>query len=67
MAIESVINTQNSEIIDIFEQNEIKVRPIVSGQTRKLSHLIGIPLKAFLKHIISLIRDCLDFLSKRFR
>ena len=55
MAIESVINTQNSEIIEIFEQNEIKIRPIRGGQTRKLSQSIGIPLKAFLKHIISLV------------
>ena len=38
--IESVINTQNSEIIRTFEEHDLKLRPIVGSPkcpTRKLS------------------------------
>ena len=45
--IESAINTQNNEIIEISEPNDLKLRPIIGGPmcpTRKLSQLI-----AFLK------------------
>ena len=62
--IESTINTQNSEIIEIFEPNNLKLRPIVGSPkcpTRKLSQLIDILLKPFLKHIKSFICDGLDF------
>ena len=54
MIIESAINTQNSEIIEIFESNDLKLRPAVSGpncQTRNLRQLNDILLKHFLKHI----------------
>ena len=64
MIIQSAINTENSEIIEIFEPNNLKLRPIVGGpkcQTRKLSQVIDIPLKPFLKHIKTFIRDSLDF------
>ena len=67
MIIESAINTQNSEISEIFEPNDLMLRPIVGGPkcpTRKLSQLIDILLKPFLKHIKSFIRDSLDFLIK---
>ena len=67
MVIESAINTQNSEIIEIFKHNYLKLRPIEGGpkrRTRKLSQLIDIPLKPFLKRIKSFIRDSLDFLHK---
>ena len=67
MVIESAIDTQNSEIIEIFEPNDLKVRPIVGGPkcpTRKLGQLINILLKPFLKRINSFIRDSLDFLNK---
>ena len=40
MIIECAINTQNSEIIEVFQPNELKLRPIVGGPkcpTRKLS------------------------------
>ena len=40
MTIEFVINTQNSEIIEIFEPNDLKLRPVVGDPkcpTRKLS------------------------------
>ena len=42
----------NSEIIEIFELNDLKLRPIVGAPkcpTRKLSQLIDILLKPFLK------------------
>ena len=53
MIIESTINTQNSEIIEIFEPNDLKLRPRVGGPkcpTRKRSQLIDILLKSFSKH-----------------
>ena len=43
LIIASVINSQNNEIIEIFEPNDLKLRPIVGGPkcpTRKLSQLI---------------------------
>ena len=65
MIIESAINTRNSEFIEIFEPNSLKLRRIVGGPkcpARKLSQLIDILLKPFLKHIKIFIRDSLDFL-----
>ena len=44
MVIESAISTQNSEIIEIFEPNDLKLRPIVGGPkcpTRKLNKSIN--------------------------
>ena len=67
MVIESAINTQNSEIIEMFEPNDLKLRPIIGGPkctTRKLSQLIDILLKPFLKRIKSFVPDSLDFLNK---
>ena len=46
--LESAINNQNSEIIEIFEPNDLKLRPIIGGPTcpmRKLSQLTDILLK----------------------
>ena len=65
--IESATNTKNSEIIGTFEPSDLKLRPIVvcpKCPTRKLSQLIDIILKPFLKHIKSFIRNSLDFLIK---
>ena len=65
MIIESAINIQNSEII--FEPNDLTVRPIVAGPkclTRKLSQLIDMLLKPFLKRIKIFIRHSFDFLIK---
>ena len=56
MVIESAINTQNSKIIEIFEPNDRKLRPIVDGPkcaTVKLNQLTDILLKPFLKRIKS--------------
>ena len=63
------MNTQNSEIIENFEPNYFRLRPLVDGPrcptTKKLSQLADILLKLFLKHIIkSFIRDTLVFLIK---
>ena len=65
--IESAINTQNREFIEIFESNDLKLEPIVVSPKcpkRKLSQLIDILLKSFLKHIKSFIHDSLDFVNK---
>ena len=53
--------------MEIFEPNDLKLRPILRGPkcpTRKLSQLIDIPLKPFLKRIKIFIHDSLDFLNK---
>ena len=66
MIVESAINTRNSAFIEIFEPNDLKLRSIVGGPkcpSRKLSQLIDILLKPFLKHIRSFIRDSLDFFN----
>ena len=58
MIIEYARYTQNSEIIEVFESNEL--RPIVWGpkcSTKKLSQIIDILLKPFLKHIKSFIQE----------
>ena len=63
MIIESPISIQHSEIIEIFEPNEFKLRqlrPIV----RKLSQLFDILLKLSLKYTKSFIHDRLNFLIK---
>ena len=65
--IESAIKTQNSEIIEIFEPNGLKLRPIVGGPkfpTRKLSQSIDILIESFLQHIKSFIFDSLCFIIK---
>ena len=62
MIVESAINTQNSEIIEIFEWI-LKLRPIVGGAkcpTRELTQLIDKKAKPFLKHITSLLCDNID-------
>ena len=67
MIIETAIKTQNSKIFEIFEPNDLKLKPVVGGPkcpTRKLCQLIEILLKSFLKQIRSYIRDSLDFLIK---
>ena len=67
MIIESAMDTQDREIVEIFEPNDLKLRSIVGGPkctTRKLSQLIDILLKPFLKHIKSFIHDSSNFLIK---
>ena len=64
ITLHNLLNTQN---IEFFEPNHLKLRPIVGGPkcpTRKLSQLIDI-LEKPLKHIKTFIRDSFDsFLIK---
>ena len=53
--------------LKFLKKNYLKLRPIEGGpkcRTRKLSQLIDIPLKLFLKRVKSFIHDSLDFLHK---
>ena len=50
----------------VFDPNDIKLGPIVGGPkspTRKLSQLINILSKTFLKHMENFIRDSLVFFN----
>ena len=61
------IKKQNSEIINILEPSDLKVRPIIAGPecpTKRLSNLIDIILKPMVQKIKSYIKDDIDFLSK---
>ena len=65
--IKSAIINQNSEYILCENPLDLKFRPIVAGPacpTSKLSHLLDILLKPFLKHVKSYIKDTVHFLSK---
>ena len=67
MVIKSAINTKNIEIIELFETNDHKLRPIVDRpkySTRKLCQLIDIQLKLFLKYIKIFICNSLDLFNK---
>ena len=66
LIVKSVINTQNSELMGIFEPNDVKLRSVVGGPKctpRELTQLIDILLKPFLNHIKSYIRSSLDFFN----
>ena len=63
--IATAIKQQNSEVFNIKEPQDLKVKPVVVGPkfpTRKLSQSIDILLKPFLKHGKSYIRDSINFL-----
>jgi len=65
--ITDTITTQNKELIILQEPKDLSLRPIVGGPnclTKKLSLLIDILLKPFIKHIKSYIKDSVDFLNK---
>ena len=62
-----MIFKKKSTAVTINEPQDLKVRPIVEGPkypTRKLTELIHILLKPFLKHIKSYTRDRIDFSNK---
>ena len=62
--ITNAIKEQNYEVVNINEPQDLKVRSIVGGpkcSSRKLSELIAIILKLFLKDVKSYIRDRIDF------
>ena len=65
--INEAIHQQNNEYVEIYEPDDLTVRPIVDGPncpTRPLSQLIDIILKPFLIQMKSYVKDNLDFLRK---
>ena len=64
--IKSAIDQQRSTYIKALSPTDLPFRPIVAGPTcptHCLSNFIHIILKPFCKHILSYIRDDLDFLN----
>lgn len=60
-------NETTSSVIDIPNVNDLKLRPIIAGpacQTHRLSNLMDILLKPYIKHVPSFLRDTNDFLSQ---
>ena len=56
----------SEEYIEIIDPPDLKFRPIVAGpvcETHRLSNLVDILLKPFIKHVKSYIRDDMDFLK----
>ena len=65
--IETAIHSQNTEVVEVREPCDLKVRPIVGGPncpTRRLSYFLDTLLQPYLKHVKSYIRDSVDFLNK---
>ena len=65
--IEAAIHSQNTEVIEVREPRNLKLRPLVGRTncpTRRLSYFLDTLLKPYLKHVKSYIRDCVDFLNK---
>ena len=52
--------------MQLLEPTDLKFRPIIAGPscpTHRLSSLIDILLKPFIKHVSSYVRDDIDFLN----
>ena len=67
MIIKNVINTENSEYIQVHCPNDLKGRPIYGGPeslTQQLSNLIEILLKPQVPTLKTYIKDDWDFLRK---
>lgn len=65
--IVQAVNNQRSSYIRITRPQDLKFRPIVAGPacpTHRLSNLLDILLKPFLKHVKSFVRDDIDLLTK---
>ena len=65
--IEAAIHFQNTEVVEVREPRDLKLRPIVGGPnypTRRLSYLLDTLFKPHLKHVKSYIRDSVGFLNK---
>ena len=65
--IEAAIHSQNTEVVEVREPRDLKLRPIVGGPncpTRRPSHFLDTLLKPYLKHVKSYIQDSIDFLNK---
>ena len=68
--IETAIHPQNTEVVEVREPSELKLRPIVGGPncpTRRLSNFLDTLLKPYLKHIKSYVRNSVDVLNKCLR
>ena len=64
---EAAIYSQNTEVVEVWEVSDLKVRPIVCGAhcpTRRFSYFLATLLKPYLKYIKSYTRDGVDFLTK---
>ena len=65
--LEQETKSQNNEVIDCYEPEDLKLRPIIPGTscpTRSLSDIIDKILKPLLKHVKSYIKDSIHFLNK---
>ena len=64
--IQKAIEEQNSSCVNIQDPEDLKFRPIVAGPicpTSRLSNLLDILLRPFIKYVKSYVRDDLDFLN----
>ena len=65
--LEQETNSQNNEVIDCYESEDLKLRPIISCTscpTRSLSDIIDKILKPLLKHVKRYFKDSIHFLNK---
>jgi hypothetical protein len=65
--IKDAIHTQNSEVIEIYQPQDLKVRPIIGGPispTSHLSQLIDFLLQPFVLQLPSYTRDSMDLLRQ---
>ena len=65
--IEAAIHSQNTEVVEVREPCNLKLRPIVDGPncpTRRLSYFLDTLLKQYLKHVKSYIGGSIYFLNK---
>ena len=64
--IQNACKIKHSEYIEVIDPEDLEFRPIVAGplcETSRLSCLLDILLKPFLKHVKSYLRDDIDFLN----
>ena len=65
--IEAAVHSQNTEVVEVRESRDLKLRSIVGGPicpTRRISYFLDTVLKPYLKYVKSYIRDNVDFLNK---
>ena len=65
--IEAAIHSQNTDVLEVREPRDLKLRPIVGGSNcpkSRLSYFLDTLLKPYLKHVKSYIPDSVDFLNK---
>jgi hypothetical protein len=67
LLIKAAIENQNSELIEIFSPQDLKIRPIIGGPaspTSHLSQLVDFLLKPFMIALPSHVRDSIDLLNQ---